>query len=192
MKFIHNYGTDAAFIEEYIGSGYTEPWVSYVQENDNVAYNKVSGYFRVPQYLSGYYDCSSEERMFFEHFFEVFHVEGFDPATSQTGTTFEVKLAGDAEIYFVGGVVPDFDPEDEETWYGKAVDLSNITFYYGNPTDSQYYIDEGITGVIHYEYSYVRPSWDTYHDPDNERRTGYFAFSYDFNRKQMNWTCYQL
>lgn len=190
MKFIHNYGTDAAFIEEYTGSGYTEPWVSYVQESDKVDYNKVSGYFRVPQYESNSQDYSAEEKKFFEHFFDVFYVEGFDPATSQTGTTFNVRVTGDVEIYFTGGVVPYFDPEDDHTWYGKAVDLSNVTFYYGDPTEYQYYVDREITGVIHYEYTPVRPSWDQYQD--DERQTAYFAFSYNFNTKQMNWTCYQL
>lgn len=41
MRYIHNFGTVSAFTEEYTGSGYTEPWVSYTKENQKVDYNYV-------------------------------------------------------------------------------------------------------------------------------------------------------
>lgn len=40
MKYLHSYDTDAHFSEDYNGSAYTEPWVSYTQENGDVNYNK--------------------------------------------------------------------------------------------------------------------------------------------------------
>lgn len=40
MKWIHNYRNLSNFVEEYNGTGYTEPWVSYVKENTEVDYNK--------------------------------------------------------------------------------------------------------------------------------------------------------
>ena len=41
MKYIHSFETVSAFTEEYTGSGYTEPWVSYTKENQKVDYNRV-------------------------------------------------------------------------------------------------------------------------------------------------------
>lgn len=41
-KFLHNFETSVEFNNEYIGSGYTEPWVSLTQENSAINYNKGS------------------------------------------------------------------------------------------------------------------------------------------------------
>ena len=40
MKYLHYYQTDSEFQPVYDGSGYTEPWVSLVEETDRVNYNK--------------------------------------------------------------------------------------------------------------------------------------------------------
>ena len=40
MKYLHKSQTVSAFTEDYNGSGYTEPWVSYTGENEAVNYNK--------------------------------------------------------------------------------------------------------------------------------------------------------
>ena len=39
-KHLHRYQTNAEFEAIYNGSGYTEPWVSYIDENERVDYNK--------------------------------------------------------------------------------------------------------------------------------------------------------
>ena len=41
MIYLHRFETVSAFTEEYTGSGYTEPWVSYTKENQKVDYNRV-------------------------------------------------------------------------------------------------------------------------------------------------------
>ena len=38
--YIHYFDSASTFDEEYWGSGYTEPWVSYIDENEEVNYNK--------------------------------------------------------------------------------------------------------------------------------------------------------
>ena len=40
MKYLHKYETVTAFTQDYNGTGYTEPWVSYTVENEGVFYNK--------------------------------------------------------------------------------------------------------------------------------------------------------
>lgn len=60
MKYLHNYDTDAHFSEDYNGSAYTEPWVSYIQENGEVNYNKDENWIRISyadgdHYGSGYF-----------------------------------------------------------------------------------------------------------------------------------------
>lgn len=45
MKYLHKYEEVSAFTEDYNGSGYTEPWVSYTNENDHVDYNKIDADF---------------------------------------------------------------------------------------------------------------------------------------------------
>lgn len=42
MKYVHLFETASEFEEAYNGSGYTEPWVSYTQQNSTVNYNKRS------------------------------------------------------------------------------------------------------------------------------------------------------
>ena len=39
-KYFHHYETTEAFEADYNGSAYTEPWVSYTEENEEVKYNK--------------------------------------------------------------------------------------------------------------------------------------------------------
>ena len=39
MVYLHLFGTENEFSEEYYGSGYTEPWVSYTLETSAVNYN---------------------------------------------------------------------------------------------------------------------------------------------------------
>ena len=39
-KYIHKFETTAEFEAIYNGTGYTEPWVSYTEENSKVSYNK--------------------------------------------------------------------------------------------------------------------------------------------------------
>lgn len=58
MKWLHNYDTDAHFSEDYNGSAYTEPWVSYTQENGEVNYNKDENWIRIEygEGSSGYVD----------------------------------------------------------------------------------------------------------------------------------------
>ena len=60
MKYLHNYDTVSHFEETYEGTGYTEPWVSYTQENDHVDYNKNTNWARISyadgaHFGSGYY-----------------------------------------------------------------------------------------------------------------------------------------
>jgi hypothetical protein len=40
MKYLHKYETVTAFTQDYNGTGYTEPWVSYTVENEGINYNK--------------------------------------------------------------------------------------------------------------------------------------------------------
>lgn len=40
LNFTHLFETEQQFNASYNGSGYTEPWVSYTEETENVAYNK--------------------------------------------------------------------------------------------------------------------------------------------------------
>ena len=42
MKFIHRFDTVDDFERDYNGTGYTEPWVSYTEEQGRVNYNKAN------------------------------------------------------------------------------------------------------------------------------------------------------
>ena len=39
-RYMHLFETVSAFTEQYNGEGYEEPWVSFTEENEKVAYNK--------------------------------------------------------------------------------------------------------------------------------------------------------
>lgn len=64
-KFLHKFETSAEFNSEYIGSGYTEPWVSLTQDNYAINYNKSSYDFIILDNMSGEVetelDCSALE-----------------------------------------------------------------------------------------------------------------------------------
>lgn len=64
-KFLHNFETSVEFNNEYIGSGYTEPWVSLTQENSAINYNKGSYDFIILNSRTGEVetelDCSALE-----------------------------------------------------------------------------------------------------------------------------------
>lgn len=64
-KFLHNFETSVEFNNEYIGSGYTEPWVSLTQENSAINYNKGSYDFIILDSMTGEVetelDCSALE-----------------------------------------------------------------------------------------------------------------------------------
>ena len=40
MEYVHYYETQSEFNADYNGSGYTEPWVGYVEETSGTSYNK--------------------------------------------------------------------------------------------------------------------------------------------------------
>lgn len=48
MKYLHKYDTKAAHDAVYNGSGYQEPWVAYIDDTDEVTYNKFIDYKNIP------------------------------------------------------------------------------------------------------------------------------------------------
>lgn len=159
MKFINRYQTDAQFQAAYNGDTYIEPWASLTKENDEVNYNKrqFSGWFRVGKYDSNFNQgqyLTQEELDVYTNFFEAFKVEGFDPETATTGTTYTVRVNPETTIYRVGGVVAGFDPEDNTTWWEKDTNFRNVTFYYGD----NYY--QGMTGTFFFDMDWEGGNWN--------------------------------
>ena len=53
MEYVHYYETQSEFNADYNGSGYTEPWVGYVEETSGTSYNKKPG-----EYSVSFYECN--------------------------------------------------------------------------------------------------------------------------------------
>ena len=144
MKFIHNYNDLTAFTEDYNGSGYTEPWVSYIHENGKVNYNKQDLFFRIPQYMASGGDSAREsdytesEMNIIENFFDYFRLVNFNP---DVPGEYQVNPVDDIKLYFVGGVWGEFDTDDPRT-YIRAFTPTTISFDYlftANPYGFQEY-----------------------------------------------------
>ena len=149
MKYLHKFEELSDFTEEYMGEAYKEPWVSLTKENDKVDYNKLlGGWFRVPKYESDFREqyLTDEEREVFSRFFDTFKVDGFDPAASRTGTTFNVKVSPEVTVYRVGGIVDDFDPEDNRMWHEKDTNFKNVKSVFAREFKS--YFDSPVAYVF--------------------------------------------
>ena len=184
MKYLHKFEELSDFTEEYMGEAYKEPWVSLTKENDKVDYNKLlGGWFRVPKYESDFYEpyLTDEEREVFSRFFDTFKVDGFDPSTSRTGTTFNVKVSPEVTVYRVGGIVDDFDPEDSSMWYEKDTNFKNVKFHYGDyqtPNGDTLYG----TGSFEFDMDWEQtPRWGG----DSGRDKMYLTINYDLDTKEM-------
>ena len=179
MKYLHKYQTLSAFTEDYNGSGYTEPWISYTVENTEVNYNK--HWLRIPQYRSeqtvtdeGWTD---EELNILNDFFSTFKIIGFDYETANTGTTFDVDVEDGLTLYYVGGIVTGFDRDDESMYWGRLTNIRNASFYYAGQDDG--WRTDG-TGVI----SFTCDFYDTY-EGRTEQRESHFSFFYDFTQNKL-------
>ena len=184
MKYLHKFEELSDFTEEYMGDAYKEPWVSLTKENDKVDYNKLlGGWFRVPKYEGNFYESylTDEEREVFSRFFDTFKIDGFDPAASRTGTTFNVKVSPEVTVYRVGGIVDDFDPEDNRMWHEKDTNFKNVKFHYGEYMDAGGNDHHG-TGTFEIDMDWeTTPSWGA----DSGHGSMYITIYYDFENSEM-------
>ena len=123
MKFIHNYNDLTAFTEDYNGSGYTEPWVSFTHENNKVDYNKKELWLRVFQNsnIDGY---TAEELEIINNIWDYWYVENPE---SIAYDTVEIEIRQPIKLYFVDNLVSNFN-RDDPTTYNQTFTVANGTY----------------------------------------------------------------
>lgn len=123
MKNIRKFETISEFNAAYNGDEYLEPWVSLTEEAGGINYNKKPLWLRIPQYMpfgGGTENYTSEELEIVNHILDYFGVQGFDVQNPAVGT-YTCSMPEPIMLYFVGGLTPEFDQDDSETYLRKFV-----------------------------------------------------------------------